>query len=405
MAECASLAADVVVVGGGPAGSVTALLLARAGLSVLLVERRQFPRAKPCGDCLSPAANRILTRIGVMPDVLRAGPALLEGWQLIAPDGSAFHARFNDISSDPLDDTALALRRDVFDRVLLDHAQAAGVRIMHDVQVTDVLRHADGAVAGVRARWYDQPVLIESRLTVGADGLRSIIARRLRAHARRPRLRKASFTVHVTHDSDSRMGEMRVAAGACLGIAPVEAGSGPRTHNFTLVVNGRGLATRAGSRTILREGLRTFGIAADIEGAEILASGPFDWPVRHVVCDGAALVGDAAGYYDPFTGEGIYHALAGAELLAEQASAALAGPRADRAALRTYAAEHRRLTRPARRVQRMIEFVCARPRLADLAFRRIGRRPDIARALVGVTGDIMPPRSLISPRLLMGLVT
>jgi flavin-dependent dehydrogenase len=372
---------------------------------VLLVERRQFPRAKPCGDCLSPAANRILTRIGVMPDVLRAGPALLEGWQLIAPDGSAFHARFNDISSDPLDDTALALRRDVFDRVLLDHAQAAGVRIMHDVQVTDVLRHADGAVAGVRARWYDQPVLIESRLTVGADGLRSIIARRLRAHARRPRLRKASFTVHVTHDSDSRMGEMRVAAGACLGIAPVEAGSGPRTHNFTLVVNGRGLATRAGSRTILREGLRTFGIAADIEGAEILASGPFDWPVRHVVCDGAALVGDAAGYYDPFTGEGIYHALAGAELLAEQASAALAGPRADRAALRTYAAEHRRLTRPARRVQRMIEFVCARPRLADLAFRRIGRRPHIARALVGVTGDIMPPRSLISPRLLMGLVT
>ena len=399
------MSTDVLVVGGGPAGSVSALLLARAGFSVVLVERQQFPRAKPCGDCLSPAANPILARIGVLPAVRAAQPALLAGWRLTAPDGHAFSACFTDVTVDETTSSALALRRAVFDAVLLDAARQAGVRIIHDVHVTDVLRNERGAVAGVRARQYDQPMLIHARLTVGADGLRSIIARRLGAYARRPRLRKASFTAHVTHTSAGNMGEMRVGTAACLGIAPVQPGAGPRTHNFTLVLNRGSFVAGAGRRTILRDGLRAFGVTADVDDAEILASGPFDWPVRHTVFEGAALVGDAAGYYDPFTGEGIYHALAGAELLADHAAAALTSRRLDQAALERYATAHRRLTRPARRVQRLIEFACARPRVANLTFARIAQRPDLARALIGVTGDLLPPHSLFSPRMLMSFVT
>jgi flavin-dependent dehydrogenase len=395
---------DVLVVGGGPAGSVTALLMARAGFAVTLLERQRFPRAKPCGDCLSPAANRILARIGALDDVLRAEPALLDGWMLTAPGGSSFSAAFTAVSADPRAAGALALRRDIFDNILLEHARRAGVEVLY-AHATDLLRTPGGKVTGVRARHDDRPLAINARLTVGADGLRSLVARRLNAYHRRPRLRKTSFTVHVPFTSDTSLGEMRLTDGACLGIAPVQAGVGRRIHNITLVLNRDSFQPHAGAPAILRDGLNRFGLPApDLGDVEILTSGPFDWPVRCPAFDGAALVGDAAGYYDPFTGEGMYQALAGAELLATHATTALQHGRVDRAALRGYAAAHKAMVGPARRVQRLIEFACSRPQLANPLFARIAQRPEIARALIGVTGDLLPATALFSPRLLMRLV-
>jgi flavin-dependent dehydrogenase len=302
--------------------------------------------------------------------------------------------------------SALALPRAVFDSVLLEHARTAGVRVLFDTHVTELLTGAHGAVTGIRARHEDRSVTMNARLTVGADGLRSVIARRLHVHRRRPRLRKTSFTIHIPLASATPIGEMRVQAGACLGIAPVQPAAGVCVHNVTLVLNSGSFNARAGRRTILSSGLHDFGLAMpDIDDAEILASGPFDWPVHDVIFDGAALVGDAAGYYDPFTGEGIYHALAGAELLAEHAGRALRRARVDRVALQPYRAAHHQMVAATRRVQRLIEFVCSRPRLAGITFARIAQRPEIARTLIGVTGDLLPPASLLSPRLLMRLVT
>lgn len=395
---------DVAVVGGGPAGSVTALLLARAGYHVTLLERHDFPRAKPCGDCLSPAANRTLQRIGVWDAVLRAAPALLTGWQLTAPDGTSFSARFSEISKENLVTTAIALPRQVLDALLLDHAHAAGVTVLHRAHITDLLRDGDGAVIGVSGRRDEQPLRLHARLTVGADGLRSVVARRLRVHRRTPRLRKVSFTAHVPLATRSSLGEMRIARDACLGIAPVQAGSGTRLHNITLVVKQGSQGAPRGARSMIAEALGKFELdAGALSDADILASGPFDWPVRTVAGVGVALVGDAAGYYDPFTGQGIYQALAGAELLAEHAGRALAARRVDRGALRGYARGHRQLTAAARRVQRIIEFVCARPAVANLAFARIAREAAVARALIGVTGDLLPATTFFSPRLLMRL--
>ncbi|HEY0811496.1 MAG TPA: NAD(P)/FAD-dependent oxidoreductase [Longimicrobiales bacterium] len=392
----------MVVVGGGPAGSMTAMLLARAGYEVTLLERQHFPRAKPCGDCLSPGANPVLKRLGVWDDVVHARPARLTGWQLTSPGHISFQAYFSDITNDSEVTAALAISRDRLDSVLLDHARKAGVDVQQGVHVTNVLRSPDGRVEGVIFQGVDRGNRVKARLTVGADGLRSVIARRLNAHVRRPRLRKASFTMHIDLPTSSdNLGVMRIARDACLGIAQVD--SHALTHNVTLVLNHGSYDARAGVRSIVAAGLKRFGLELPDADTEILTSGPFDWPSRQSVFDGAALVGDAAGYYDPFTGQGIFQALRSAELLGECASAALRTGNVRRTDLLRFEHAQRRILKPARGLQRIVEFVCARPQLADRIFGKFQRDPVLAEALIGVTSDLLPVARLLSPRLLARL--
>jgi 2-polyprenyl-6-methoxyphenol hydroxylase-like FAD-dependent oxidoreductase len=186
-------------------------------------------------------------------------------------------------------------------------------------------------------------------------------------------------------------------------MAPVDDGS-TGTHNITLVLPAGSFDARAGAGHILRSGLHRFGMDVAVDDVRILTSGPFDWPVRSVTYQGAVLVGDAAGYYDPFTGQGIYQAMAGAEQLAEHLDTALRAGAVSKASLAGYAQAHRKLRNAARRLQHIIEFVCARPALADFAFARCARNHRAARELLAATGDLIPAGSLFSPRFLMRLL-
>lgn len=401
---------DAVIVGAGPAGSTLALLLARAGLDVLLVDRAIFPRPKPCGDCLSAEAARLLQRLGLLPAVEALRPARLVGWRVYGPRGTCFSAAFRDLGDpDPLVHHALAVPRRELDAALLAEAAAAGASVLTGWTATDLLR--DGAwTRGVRLR---TPAGTEAaalaRITVGADGLRSRIARRLGAVRRPARIRKVSLTSHIPRPSGGDWyGEMHVGDGLCAGLAPVTAAGD--CWNLTLVADADrfGHDARA-ARPFFLEALHRLPRLAELapEPGELLASGPFDTPVRQVAFHGAVLLGDAAGYFDPFTGQGMYHALAAAEALAgvlepalRDRSAALPGPRE----LQPYATAHAALTRGHRRVQRLIHQVLNRPALAELAIAGLARRPAAAAALLGVTGDLLRPATLLSPRLAVSLL-
>ncbi|HEX6939162.1 MAG TPA: FAD-dependent oxidoreductase [Longimicrobiales bacterium] len=411
---------DVIVVGAGPAGSATALLLAGAGHAVALVDRERFPRAKACGDCLSAAAAPLLDRLGVLAAVEAERPARLRGWRIFSPAGSCFFGAFADTADDPRTATALALPRERLDHALVQGARARGAVFLPATHVTGIVRGRDGRVAGVHGRGNDgTPAEMRARLVIGADGLRSVIARRLGLALPPGRLRKVSLTAHVRGVLDiDDAGEMHVAPHACAGLAPVAAGDDPLC-NLTLVVDARrharGLARDAEAfywcmlRRFPRLGARldaARAVATDpaAPAPRLLASGPFDRPARDIVADGAALVGDAAGYYDPFTGQGIHQALAGAEILAEEADAALRAGDVSARRLRRYARRHARLVRGARTLQRLIEFVISRPALADAAIRRLAAAPRAAAAIIAATGDLRSARTLATPRVALDLL-
>lgn len=411
--------ADAIIVGAGPAGSITALLLARAGHHILLLDRQRFPRAKPCGDCLSAGTTRVLHRIGVLDAVLAEKPAHLTGWRIVSPGGHEFAAGFHDATTEPdTRTTALSIPREHLDHALARAAQRAGAKFLTGIRVTDPLLGTDGRVVGVRARGADgQPITLQAPLVVAADGLRSTLARRLGAVRRAPRLRKLSLTAHLHGIQDlGNGGEMHVIDGACAGVAPVttpepDTDDGTRLCNLTLVVYGDRFARDVArdTRTFFREMIRRFpALGHRIDTGPVttlLASGPFDWPTRRITGDGFALVGDAAGYFDPFTGQGIHHAITGAEILAEVADAALRTGDLSAKRLRPYSRGHAAMIRGAHAVQYLIETVISRPRLADLAIRRLARNPAAAEALVAVTADLRPARSLLSSTLALTLLS
>ncbi|HEU4559684.1 MAG TPA: FAD-dependent monooxygenase [Longimicrobium sp.] len=381
---------EVVIVGAGPAGAAAAAWLADAGHDVLLLDRAHFPRRKPCAECVNPAGVAALRRLGVWDEVMRAEPARLDGWRIGPRGGQSFEGCF------PGGVHGIGIPREVLDHILFRHALSRGAEARTGVRVMDVILDQRGAVAGVRVQGDEDEREIRARLVIGADGLRSVVLRRLGLLRRRPELRKLALTAHVTgFDGAPGRGEVHVTGRrACIGIAPVGGGMA----NVTVVVpDQRGKEVAGDPAGFFDAALAAHGFGALRRTDEVMATGPFDCPVRSAVTDGALLVGDAAGYYDPFTGQGIYRALRGAELAADAAHAALRAGDTSARALAPYERARRRAFAPGERMQRIVESFVSRPALLGTIARRFTARPSLADAVIRVTGDVAPVGSLFTP--------
>jgi flavin-dependent dehydrogenase len=394
------LDADVLVVGGGPAGSSIAHALATRGIDVMVADRARFPRPKPCAEYLSPQASRILARMGALDDVQR-GAAALAGIRVYAPNGSVIAGDFvAKHGYHGYRDRGLSVRREILDAILVDRARGAGARVVEGAKVTDLARERTGRVRGVRMTVDGESRDVRARIVVGADGLGSVVARRLGLTRRLRWPRRIALVTHYTGVKDvGAHGEMHVALDGYVGIADV--GGGVTTVAAVFPVTRSRDISRDRVEFLRRWLFDQRRLALRFASAEritpVVATGPFASYARRAWAPGAALVGDAADFFDPFTGEGIYSALRGGEILADHVIEVLvaATPALADDALREYDRARRREFGGKWIVERVIGAVVASPRLINRAARRLAARKDLADLLIGVTGNFVPPREVI----------
>ena len=389
---------DVAVVGAGPAGAAAAILLAEHGLDVIVLDRAELPRPRiVCGEYLSPEAARLLDRLGVLKVVDGLGAAPLAGMRITAPDGTVVVGRYRTVGGwRPYRQHAMGVSRATLDGALVERLRGLPVDLREQTRVVDVLVE-HGRVVGVRAEDGEQRTLdVRARVVVGADGRASVVAQRLGCRRPHP-LRRMALMTYVSGLADCReLGEIFVDPPDYAILNPI----GPDRVNLGLVVLLSHAAPWSGRlhdflaacvRQLLHLARRLAGAGLV---APIRALGPLAHRVAPPRADGVVLVGDAAGFYDPFTGEGIFTALRSAELVAETIACALRSDDVLVSALASYARARRDAFRGKERVTRALQFVIGHRRLANLACRALARRPAVLDALLGVFGDYVPPRAL-----------
>lgn len=384
---------DVLVVGSGPAGSAAAAAMARAGASVLLVEAAEHPRPKACAEYASPRILEELECIGLDPVAWAHTAVPLEGMELHAGRHAAF-VRYSDLGGPR---TAWGVNRRRFDALLASHAAAAGADLRSRSRVSGLVRDA-ARVRGARIQdvMTGREQEVRADWVIGADGARSTVSRLLGVDRPVRFPRRLGLVAHFGGvDGFSDHGEMHAGKGRYVGLAPTP--DGEVNVGMALPLDGG-----RGRRPAFEETLAMFpAVTSRLAGSRMLTpvrgAAPIGHRVSRVAGPGWLLVGDAAGFVDPFTGEGIHRALRSARA----ASRALFGAGDPAAA---YVAERRRAFSAKTALTWAVQAFLAAPWLLEHAVARLESRPAAAVRLGSALGDCRPATSALSPRALFGVL-
>ena len=362
---------DVIVVGARCAGSPTAMLLARSGHRVLVVDRATFPSDTLSTHAIHAPGVAAVRRWGLLDDVVATGCPSLETY--------SFDFGFFTIAGTPRPCEGISVgyapRRFLLDKILLDAAAAAGAEVQEHFSVDELLVE-DGVVQGIHGHDADGTATTHrARVVVGADGRQSRVARAVRAeqYLEKPRLQWAYYTYWRDLPVDGFTTVIRPDRGW---------GAFPTNDGLTLLVVGWPYAEAAAYKAGVEGNyLRTLDLAPEFAArvraatrAEPFAGGAVPNFLRKPYGPGWALVGDAGYTKDPITAQGMSDAFRDAELCAGALDASLRGSSSFDDAMSAY-----QLTRDAE-VLPIYEFTT---QLATLA----PPPPEVGQLLAAVAGN------------------
>ena len=310
---------EVIIIGGGPAGSSAAAHLAARGVRVVLLEKGRMPRQKLCGEFITPECFPTLNRLGVMDRILAAGAQEITWLSLIGSNGKRVEAPLSEISDKS---SALSLSRARFDEVLFNAARQSGAVCLESHSVKRCM-YDDGRATGVEAMSIavGRTVTFHAPLVVDASGRnsRAMVGKNERTAGKRgSRLFALKAHLKGVEDIAGRV-ELYFFPGGYGGLSSIEDG----LVNLCFITDETKLGAMDGkTASVMRQTvLRNPRANERLSGAEAVckwvSAGPLVFGRRRLAQSGVIAIGDASGMIDPFTGTGIQIALRTGELAAE----------------------------------------------------------------------------------------
>ncbi len=412
---------DVIVIGGGPAGCAMALDLNRRGYDVALCDQAKFPRDKVCGEFISPGADPILEQLGVLSSIEALSPKRLKGVAISSYESAELEIDYPTSTETGLSPTSLSVPRYQLDALFLKQVQNAGVKVFEQHKITDFI-FDDGCVVGVKG-WDETKTSfsLNGKLVVDAGGRNAVSLRKFNLKREPKGNSKIAFSAHwqgvrLPHDYCY----MHVSHPGYTGISSV----GNGRANVVLVVEAREKSLDLTQKTLTGDGKLALRGGAEafyhrvlmqnsrrckmLEGGErvepVRSVESLAFAVKPVPCGGLVLVGDATGFIDPFTGEGIYLSLRSSQLAGEVIHSGFQNSNFSRNFLSVYDERRKQEFGGKFLLSRILQGLIYNRVLCNRVMKSLSANRVLAETLVGVIGDILPAKKVVSLKFLLQLL-
>lgn len=312
---------DVIVVGGGPGGCSAAYFLAKYGLNVLLVDKASFPRNKVCGDGITAATLSMLDKIGIAEKIEKSPLAhKLKDFFISGPDGHFIKVDTPQVHG--LRDYGLIFPRSEFDYIILNHIKNTNnIDVLENFLVTGLKREGK-LVKSITGIYGNHFLELSSKFIIGADGVNSVVARKVSLVNTNPKHKAFALRAYFDNvDGIGKFCEIHYDESIMPGYGWIFPTS-PSSANVGIGIFNRfkkSISIKQQFESFINE--NTFAkkrLKHAVMVEKTLRGGAIDFgSFSSKRCTGnVLLVGDAASFVDPFTGEGIYYALRSGEFAA-----------------------------------------------------------------------------------------
>lgn len=375
---------DILIVGAGPAGAFLAHKLAKIGLRTLVLEKNITPKRKVCGEYLCPLGVDLLKREGIEDQIV--GNFLPLGGMLIVT------------ASDTVVDTSFPLKeryrgvsvnRQIFDARLIELARGSGAEFKTGAEVRKITQHTNKWIVETTVGTFTTQVL------VGADGRGSIVSKTFQNDVSNVSKRVALHVLVDNKNKNFRRGEMHIFNnGAYIGLNP----TGEKEVNFSLVLDAEelkklGTPLQALNHYLAKSKNLSTRFSKFSENDKISTAFPIQHQTRSIVPrHNVALIGDAAGFVDPLTGEGMYNALLSASLLAEEITKdSKENLNITKQVFVNYQKQYSKVLKQKIILNRMFQLLIRRPRLIEWVASYLLKKQARADTFIGIIGNIYSP--------------